>query len=279
MLFRVPAVAKTENEFKTYNMRNKNIFYDINIRGDDPEEVRSFVAELMGDMNYDPSVNELVEFEDAELDSVLRGGRLKPIKALIKGKKSVVRGSKYSLFWKFFAFLGLASALLYFAESSLNLELTNKNSLLMASAILLVTSIIIRSVKERSELELWVKIVGLYNVKDEESDVKIVISAGAKKGDENVISKLKDEISELYNIISKKYVKRKPADVEKMIITKKSESADSALMTAIHDIQRSLNNLDTRLANGDIKEDTYKELKENLEHKKEKLETLFDLVS
>jgi hypothetical protein len=69
MLFkRQLAVDKLEKEFKTEKMRNRSIFYDINLRSDDPENLRNTITELMHDTGFDPDLNELDQFVDMDLD-------------------------------------------------------------------------------------------------------------------------------------------------------------------------------------------------------------------
>lgn len=280
MLFRRSlAIDKRERQFKTNRMRDRDVFYDINVRGGDPEEVRTFISELMHEAGFVPDINELVQFEDNELEKVLRGGRLKPIKSLIRGKKTVTSGTKYGLLWKFLAFLGTLSLLIYFADGLINYQLTNQNMFVYSAAVLLILAILVKSVKERVGLSMWVKIVGLYNVQDESSDVRIILSAEAKKGGENVQNTLKGQIVEIYDVIANKYARRAAATVKKVIIKKKDETADISLMKAIREVDKDLEKLESQLVSGDIKEDTYKELKEKLYKKQQKLETLLDLVS
>ncbi len=278
MFKKVLSIEKIEKEFKTERMRDQYIFYDLNVRTGDPEELRSFTAEIMQEEGFNPVINELIKFEDEEMEDILRGGRLKPIKNILKGKKEFVAGEKYKFMWKFFAFLGVISLLLYFITGFFSLQF-NKTALLIITGIFIPLSLIIYSIKEKILLELWIKNIGIYNVEDEESDVRIILSANASKKIKKALEKLEEDASNIYNIIAGKYVRRKTTNFNRMIKKKKGETAVMPILKNIREIEKEIDKLDARFANGEISEKTYNDLRKRIEHKKDKYEILLDLLN
>jgi len=259
-------------------MRNQYIFYDLNVRAGDPEELRSFTAEIMQEVGFNPVLNELIKFEDAEMEDVLRGGRLKPVKNIVKGRKEFVAGEKYKFMWKFFAFIGFFSLLLYFVTNIFSLQL-NKAALLILTGVFMPLSLIVYSIKEKITLSLWVKNIGIYNVEDEESDIRIILSADCSKKVKEALKKLEEDVSEVYNVLAGKYVRRKALRVDKMIKKRRGETSAVPLLRNIRSVEKEMDALDARFANGEISEKAYNDVREKLERKKDKYEILLDLLN
>ncbi len=278
MFRKVSNAERIEREFRTDRMRNQYIFYDLNVRAGDPEELRSFTAEIMQEVGFNPVLNELIKFEDAEMEDVLRGGRLKPVKNIVKGRKEFVAGEKYKFMWKFFAFIGFFSLLLYFVTNIFSLQL-NKAALLILTGVFMPLSLIVYSIKEKITLSLWVKNIGIYNVEDEESDIRIILSADCSKKVKEALKKLEEDVSEVYNVLAGKYVRRKALRVDKMIKKRRGETSAVPLLRNIRSVEKEMDALDARFANGEISEKAYNDVREKLERKKDKYEILLDLLN
>jgi hypothetical protein len=279
-------VSKYEDQFKVKEMRNKHLFYDLYARTGDPEEVRSYVQELMQDMDWKTSVNELTEWNEPDTEGIYRGGKLKPIRTIVKSHKELVKGPMFPWLWKGFFVLGIIALIFYLytiydvaAGMKYNPSIT-----IMAAAGFFFLAIIVYMIKERVHMAVWVKIAGVYDIASEEADVRIVIAADAEKADKVAFDKLESEMSELYNVLSRKYVKRKELATEiksgiaKEIGTRKKEPAEE-IIKGLSEVNSSLRNIDKQLAEGKITEATYKSAKESLQGQKTKLETLIDLLS
>ncbi len=276
--FRKLTVEKYEREFETKKMRDRRLFYDLNIRVGDPEELRSDVNELLQDMDYDVVLNELTKFEDAEMDKMFMGGRLKPLKAVIKAKKIVRKGPKFPLIWKTFFILGLVSIVISLLPKDFGFTGTFR----YISLGFFVLAGLVYLIKEKIPLVIWIKIVGIYNVQDEQADVRVVLAGDILKEDKTVFSKLEDELSEVYNVLARKYIKKlsKRQIVSQIKLPEKAKTNPEArILEIMADVDKELSKLERNLINGKITEATYKELKEKLQKKKEKLSTIYDLLN
>jgi hypothetical protein len=278
---RKPVVDKYEKEFKTDRLRDKHLFYDLNIRVGDPEELRTTAVELLADSDYTIRLNEMTKFEDKEFDKMFMGGRLKPLKSIIKAGKNVKKGPKFPLLWKIFVLLGLAFlALRFISPDMFGGEPTN--NLLYAGIFFLLLSLAVYMIKKIVPLALWIKIVGIYNVEDQQADIRLVLAGDTKKKDKEAFGKLEDELSEIYSVLARKYMKKidKKQIVKSVKIeTKKDETAENKIQTLMIDLDRQIRKLEKNLVEGKVSEDTYNELKGKLKNKKDKLETLYDLLS
>jgi hypothetical protein len=279
-------VSKYEDQFKVRDMRNKHLFYDLYARTGDPEEVRSYVQELMQTMDWKTSVNELTKWDEPDTEGIYRGGRLKPIRTILKSHKQLVKGPKFPWIWKTFFILGLAT-IVFYLYTIFNVEAGvqyNTTLILAGSAVLFFLAIMVYMIKERVSLAVWVKIAGVYDISSEDADVRIVIAADAEKADKAAFDKLEADMSELYNVLSRKYVKKKslPTDTKKEIAkeigTRKKDPAEE-ILKALSSVNKDLANIDKQLAEGKISEDTYKEAKKSLQGRKSKFETLVDLLT
>lgn len=273
-------LEKYEEQFKVKEMQNKHIFYDLFARVGDPEELRSFITELLQDYGWKASLNVLTKFEEMDIEGIFRGGRLKPIKSIIKSYKQLKKGPRYPLLWKLFFFIGICFLIFYLYTVAFPTE-WNPNFIIKITPIWFILSLLIYSIKETVSMAMWIKIAGVYNIQDEEADVRIVIAADADKKDKEAYNKLEADISEIYGILSKKYVPRKKV-TRTMIIRElkpKKKNPAIALLKTIKDIDEQLAVLNKRFIKGEIKEETYKELKEDLEKRRAKADTLLDLIS
>lgn len=274
-------VEKYEDQFKVKEMHNKHMFYDLYARVGDPEELRSTVSELLQDTDWKTSINEMMKFEDTDTEGIFRGGKLKPIKSIVKAFKEVRKGPKFPLVWKAFFFLGLGLLIAYIYTI---LFPTNWNSslLIMASPVFFILALLIYSIKEVVSLAMWIKIAGVYDIASEEADIRLVISADADKRDKEAYDKLEADMAEIYNVLAKKYVSNAKKITKTQIIKElKPKAKDPAveLVKQIRDLDSQIAAIDKRFARGDVKEETYKELKQDLLKRKAKADTLLDLVS
>jgi hypothetical protein len=281
MLFKQKTVIeKYEEEFKTEHMRNKHIFYDLNVRAGDPEELRSFSAELLSDLGFTTILNEMTKFEDVEFEGIFRGGRLKPTKIIIKSLKELDKGPKFPFAWKFFLTIGIISLLLYLVpwqwiqQSSFLLEWKNYSP--WFAGIFILLALIVYLIKEKIGLAIWLKIAGIYDVESEKCDVRIMISGDSEKRDKEAFKKIESDLSELYDVIAKRYVKRKEKEIKIPTIGKEPELQ---VLSSLRDVNKQIENLQRRFTEGKITEETYKQLKDELERKKDKIETLLDIVT
>lgn len=276
---RKPIVEKYEEEFKTDKLRDKRIFYDLNIRVGDPEEFRVYANELLEDLDYKVNINKMVKFEDVEFEDFFQGGRLKPLKCIIRARKEIKKGPKYPLLWKLFAVSGLAFLLLYFIPKEfLPSGVLNSTAIITASSILLISAVLTYMIKKVVPLMIWIKAVGIYDVENTKADIKTIIASDVLYEDKESFTKLQDEVAEFYNVIAKKYIRKVP-EKEKIVIVKKEEEPELKVLKKIKEVENEMSALDRSLIEGKMSEETYREIKNRLERRKEKLETIFDLIS
>jgi len=276
-------VEKYEDQFKVEEMQNKHIFYDLYARVGDPEELRGFTTEILKSMDWKTTLNELTKFEEMELEGIFRGGRLKPFKNIIKAYKSFKKGPKFPLLWKIFALLGIGFLIFYMYALLSNSIEWNLNLILGLTIASFVLSLLIYSVKETIGLALWVKIAGIYDIASEEADLRIVIAADAEKKDKDAFNQLEDDVSEFYSVLTRRYVKKIKREATKTEIKKEleanKEDPEIKVMRALKDIDKQIANLEKSFVAGKMKEDTYKEIKDDLEKRRAKLETIRDLLN
>jgi hypothetical protein len=273
-------LERYEDQFKVENMKNKHIFHDLYTRVGDPEELRGFIVELLQDLGWKTSVNELTKFEDEEVEPIFRGGRLKPIRSILKSYKQVTKGPKYPLIWKAFFFAGVGFLLAWLYTIAFPTD-WNSNVLLGSTVGLFLIALLIYSIKETVSLAVWIKISGIYNIEDEQADVRIAIAADADKKDKQAYNVLEEDISEFYSVLNKKYVPRRKTPKTKIVkvLNTRSKQPEVSLLKKIRDIDEQIAELQKKFIKGQIKEGTYKELKEDLEKRKARLETVVDVLS
>jgi len=278
---RKPVVDKYEKEFKTDRLRDKHLFYDLNIRIGDPEELRTTAVELLSDSDYTIRLNEMTKFEDREFEKMFMGGRLKPLKSIIKAGKNIKRGPKFPFIWKLFVLLGLAFLVWYILLPTVTGEQAEL-PIVYAGIFFLLLSLGVYMIKKTILLDIWIKMVGIYNVENEQADVRLVLAGDVKKKDKHAFGKLEDELSEIYSVLARKYMKKidKKQIVKSIKIeTKKDESPETKIMNLMVDVDKQIRKLERNLIDEKVSEDTYNELKEKLKNKKNKLETLYDILN
>ncbi|MFA5333100.1 MAG: hypothetical protein WC376_01235 [Candidatus Nanoarchaeia archaeon] len=274
-------VEKIEKNFETKKMENHEVFHELNIRGQDPELLRTQVLELLEAMDYDITINKFAKFEDSEFENIFQAGRLKPLRAVLHAQKRVQTGSKYPWLWKLIGIIGLVSLTIFFLPnesiSALNVTL-NKTYFLILSIILLLISILIWITRKFDTINIWFKSSGIYNVEDKTSDFKIILSGESTS--KILKSKLDNEITQVFSLISSKYVKSRDNEERSLLdLPRSSKNLDVKIIKEINQIENDSKNLDSRLANKDITEKTYVELKEKFSQRKLKLETILDLIN
>ncbi len=197
-------IEDLEREFKTDKMRDKRVFHDLNIRVQDPEELRRHSIEILSDNGYHVSLNEMTEFEDnTEFEGLFRGGRLKPLKTIIKGVKTNPLGPRYPLIWKVMIIIGIISVIgVFLPYPELNHDL-----LFWVSIIAIFTGFFVYLIKENAALTLWIKMVGIYDAEGIKADVRLIISADADKERKDMLSRLKEDVSYIYDDLARRYIK------------------------------------------------------------------------
>lgn len=279
-------VEKYEGQFQVKEMQNKHLFYDLFARVGDPEELRSYVHQLMQDMDWKTSINELTKWEEKDTEGIYRGGKLKPIRTVIKSHKEIVKGPKWPWVWKILFAVGIGFLAFYLytifsVEAGLRF---NKNLILMITPIWFLGSIIFYMIKEKVSLAIWAKIAGVYDVSSEEADVRIVLAADAEKADKEAFDKLEADLSEIYNVLSRKYVKKKSIpnstvkEIGKEVGTTGKDPAVK-LIKELGNIDKQMADLNNQLATGKVTEATYSKVKKEMEDRKTKVQTLIDLLS
>lgn len=279
-------VKKYEDQFQVKEMQNKHLFYDLFARVGDPEELRSYIHRLMQDMDWKTSINELTKWEEKDTEGIYRGGRLKPIRTILKSHKEIVKGPKWPLVWKILlavgiGFLGFYLYTVFNVEAGLRF---NKNLILMITPLWFLGSIVFYMIKEKVHLAVWAKIAGVYDISSEEADVRIVLAADADKADKEAFDKLEADLSEIYNVLSRKYVKKKSIPsktirgIGKEVGTTAKDPAVK-ILKELSNLDRTIADLNNQLAVGKLKEDTYNKVKKEMDERKTKLQTLIDLLS
>ncbi len=273
-------VEKYEDEFKKKELDDKKIFFELNIRGGDPEDVRTTAVEYFEDMDYAIYVNKFTRFENPEFESLFKSGRLKPLRSILKAEKEVEVGTMFPLFYKIVAIIGLLiSSVYFFPESWFEGIVFSGEYFAIGGIVLVFSSIILWSVRRTDVLRIWFKMAGVYNVEDEKSDFNIIISADSTSNDKEIIEELDEEVSEIYRGLSRKYKKKVTKKPVKIEIPKKEKKVDVKIIKRINEIEKDINNLDARLARGEISESTYNDVKANLNERKRKFETILDLLN
>jgi hypothetical protein len=284
-LFDKTIVERYEEDFRTKKMENADFYHELNIRGGDPELLRSQLLELVEDSGYNIMINKLTKFEgdDSEFAKIFQGGRLKPLRAVLSAEKEAYTASMFPILWKIIAVLGVVSLAAYLIPPSVFQQFgvtVNSYYFVIAGLILIASAMILWLTKKSDYINIWVKMAGIYNVEDESTDMRIIFSAKTTSDDKRIIKQLDDEVSEIYGVISDKYVKsKKLAKGGLLSLTKSDKNMDVELIKGINSMSEDLKNLNSRLARGEISEATYKDAKEGLLDKKHKLETVLDLIN
>lgn len=273
-------VEEYEEEFKANKLKQKHIFYDLYLTTGDPEEMRAFASELMDDADYNININKLTNFDDMEVEGIFKGGKLKPLRGVIKGTKSYEKGVKHPLLWKVLVALGVLSFLLVLIFKT-QIPLPGGFSFdpqmfYLTGGIFLILGFIIYMLKEKIDLMIWLKVAGVYNIDEAKADVRIVLAGESEKKDKGAINALDDDLNEIYQVIAKKYIKKGQAS-EKITIVKQ-DTAETKIFEKLREVSSELDKFTKRLADQKISEKTYTDIKEQLEKKKKNLETMLDLL-
>ncbi|VVB74150.1 Uncharacterised protein [Candidatus Tiddalikarchaeum anstoanum] len=277
-------VEKYEESFKTKKMENADFYHELNIRGQDPELLRSQMLELVEDSGFNVIINKLTKFEgeDSEFEKIFQGGRLKPLRAVLGAEKEVQTQSMFPVLWRVVLIIGVLSLIAYLIPPSYYAQFNitvNSYYFVVAGLVLIASAMLLWLTKKSDFITLLIKMSGVYNVEDESTDIRIIFSADTSSNDKKVVKQLDDEVSEVYRVISTKYVKDKGHKGNLLQVPKGDKHFDVELIKGINSTSDDLKNLDSRLARGEISEAVYKEAKESLTDKKNKLETILDLIN
>lgn len=273
-------VERHEAGFKTELMQDREFYHEINIRGEDPELLRSQVLELFEGMGYNILINKFTKFEDSEFNNIFDQGRLKPLRAVLSAEKRSKTSSMFPWLWKLTGIVGIIALIIYFLPQTYfdNFNLTvSKEILGLIGVGSLLLSFLFWYIKRSDYLRIWFKASGIYNIEDETSDFKVILSGEATHN--SLSKKLNDEITEIFQIISNKYVKKSKKKGPIINVPKKKKDFDVKVIKQVNKVDKDLNELNSQLASGEISEKTYYEVKENLNEKKRKLETILDLIN
>ena len=275
-------LGKLEEQFKVKEMQNKRLFYDLFARVGDPEELRGTIMELMQDLGWKTSVSELTKWEEPDTEGIFRGGRLKPVRYILKSHNTVDKGPRFPLIWKLFAVIGVIFLAFYFYTLVDQAGGWNSDLIIKITPIWFVLAILVYLIKERVSMALWTKVSGIYDINSEEADVRIVIGADAEKPDKQAFDKLESDVVEFYNVLTRKYVRKAGRDRAKKAVAKEMKVGKRApainIVKGIRELTKEIGALEKKFIAGKVKEGTYKELKEDLTKRKERLETVLDLI-
>lgn len=273
-------VEKFEEEFETENLKDKPIFYDLDISNiKKPEELRSFILDSCKGKSYSINLNELTKFESEEFEGIFKGGPIKPIRGLLRAKKVINKGIKHPILTISLSLTTIILLILSFKPNLFNLGLQGKEKILMiSSGIAAMLAFLFYSLKKRLVLRMWVKLVGIYDAEEGKADMRVVLAGNSKQEKGREI--LGKNLSTIYQSITDTFLGKKlpEAKEEKPILKEGKEGTQEKIIEKLSETVDSLDQLDSRLAKGEISEKKYEELKRRLERKRSKYETLLDVV-
>ena len=283
------SIKNYEKEFDTQELEKKHVFYDLYIKSDDPQILRSQVSEYMTDMDYKILLNELAKFEDNELEETFRGGNVKPIRALIKSAKDNKKGSKYPIAWKTCLILGIVLLAFLLVSYRANIYTNITHFSYSASALILygtiaffVLSLIFFEIKKIVPIFLWAKIIGVYDPTEESANVRVVLAGDCKFKDKESYSKLEGDMTEMYSELSRKYGNK----LDKRQLSNSVSSSLSMgpqgsmkLNNKLREIEKESADLERNFVAGKISQEEYNKMKAQIEAKRAQLDTLFDLIN
>jgi len=268
-----PYVTNVEKEFKTERMRDKHVFHDANLRVNDPDEFRVTSIEYLRSLGYIVDLNEMTEFEqDGEFTKFFRGGRLKPLKNVIKARKSSFLGSRFPVMWRLLFLVGVISLIGYF----LPYDELNRDLLFYIFTLSFISSGLFYLIKKVVISSVWVKMIGVYDVEGTKADVRVIISADTSESSQKVFDRLRDDTAEFYDLVSRKYLRK---SAKESIVKPVTKSKTEELVTKIMKVNKNMDVLKDKFINGRVSEDVFRKLIGSLEKDKDKLETVLDLVS
>jgi hypothetical protein len=285
-MFKKPVIQEYEQEFSVKQLENRHVFYDIYLKVDDVQELRGRVAEELTDKDYKILLNETTKFEEnSELEEVFRGGNTKPVRIVIKAAKDRNAGPVYPKAWKAFLILSIilfAITLAYsrsaFYQAFNSTYTTHPSSFLvyatLGSFILFLVFLLFRYVVP---MYVWVKIIGILEP-NANANVRVVLAGECQFKDKESYAELEEDLSEVYYDLTRHYVRAKISkDAMLQSIPFRSENS-RRLMDRLRDIEKQLSDLERNFAAGKISEDSYKQLRSELEQKKAQVEALLDVV-
>ncbi len=283
------SIKNYEKEFDTQELEKRHVFYDLYIKSDDPQILRSQVSEYMTDMDYKILLNELAKFEDNELEETFRGGNVKPIRALIKSAKDNKKGSKYPIAWKTCLILGIVLLAFLLVSYRANIYTNITHFSYSASALILygtiaffVLSLIFFEIKKIVPIFLWAKIIGVYDPTEESANVRVVLAGDCKFKDKESYSKLEGDMTEMYSELSRKYGnkldKRQLANSVSSSLSMGPQGS-MKLNNKLREIEKESADLERNFVAGKISQEEYNKMKAQIEAKRAQLDTLFDLIN
>ncbi len=272
-----PKVEKYEEEFKPEEMKKRSVYYDISFRVGDPERVRTFLARLFEELDYKIIINKLTKFEELE-EEIFVGGRLKPVRGVIKGVKKVDLGIKYPgrvILSGFFA------VLFFLASFWKNWD----PFLLKLSLILSVVTFLFLLFRKYVLLSVWAKITGIYDPSQEKADVKLTIAGDIRKYDRRAEDTLQSDMNSIFIAVSDRYLRKVPEEERYYIVKEEKkpweieESKKDEIIKMITMIRKDLQALDSRYARGEITREEYQEIRKRLEERLAKYETILEFFA
>ncbi len=272
---RKPLVEKYEEEFKKEEMKKRRVYYDLSFRTGDPEKLRAFIARLFENFNYKVIINKLTKFEEIE-EEIFVGGRLKPVRGVIKGVKDVDFGLKHPGKLAFFLTLSVMFLILSF--------LRNWDMLLLKiSFVTFVISLLLLIPRKKITLSIWAKISGIYDPSTEKSDIKLTLAGDLGKYDKRAEEILESDMNTIYITISEEYLKERGEEYYVIKEGKKpweiEESKKDEVIKMITMLRKDLETLDSRYARGEITREEYEELRERIRRRLEKYEAILEFFT
>ncbi len=284
-MFKERVIEQYEEEFNTKQLENRHVFYDLYLKTEDPQELRSRIAEELTDKDYKILLNETTKFEEnSELEEVFRGGNTKPIRVVIKAAKDRHAGAVYPKAWKGFLVLTivlLAITLIYsrgaFYQAFSSYSSHPSSWLVYATIASFILFLIFLFFRYVVPMYVWVKIIGILEP-NENANVRVVLAGDCQFKDKESYAELEGDLSEGYYDLTRDYVRAKISkDTMIESIPFRSENSRK-LMDKLRDIEKQLSDLERNFAAGKISEDSYKQLRNELEQRKTQVEALLDVV-
>lgn len=284
-MFKERVIEQYEEEFNTKQLENRHVFYDLYLKTEDPQELRSRIAEELTDKDYKILLNETTKFEEnSELEEVFRGGNTKPIRVVIKAAKDRHAGAVYPKAWKGFLVLTivlLAITLIYsrgaFYQAFSSYSSHPSSWLVYATIASFILFLIFLFFRYVVPMYVWVKIIGILEP-NENANVRVVLAGDCQFKDKESYAELEGDLSEVYYDLTRHYVRAKISkDTMIESIPFRSENSRK-LMDKLRDIEKQLSDLERNFAAGKISEDSYKQLRNELEQRKTQVEALLDVV-
>jgi len=153
----------------------------------------------------------------------------------------------------------------------------NKDFLFYTTILSFIFSGFFYLIKRVVVSSVWIKIIGVYDIEGVKADLRVVIGADTSEGSIKVFDKLRDDVAEFYDLISRKYMKK--VALKDKLIKPVTKSRTESLITKIMKVNKDSQMLRDKFINGRVSEPVFKDLMASINHDKEKLETILDLVT